>query len=362
MPADENFEDDGLIQKLVGSATSLPDQSESETDRFFAGVRNLLEDRAQSGWKGEDGDSKYAVFVLVGFPRKPLANESHNLKRVIDLTVSNESVFGKIFFLAFNAANGTTMELPVEPNDVLDWLTENGLGLCPVAIAYRDTLKISLRETVEAEEFRFKSIREQKPELTIDSLKTALSSFHEEGLVTPTSCGAGVWEPGRSAEYVPAKNTEKAIQQRLRYHLTGWFHGIVKVGMEDTVSKGRIDVRLLAPPASGNGLQYWSIIELKVARTFRNAKNGKPPQKVSEKALIDELLKGIGQAHDFTEETQVKEGFLEVYDMRQDKSEELLEHEKVAAKLGACNVPVNAAVREMFGSSEEAREHSFGAS
>lgn len=360
MPADELFEDDGLLEKLVGSATSLPDQSDSEMDRFFAGVRNLLEDRAQSGWEGENGDSKNAVFVLVDFPRKPIANESYDLKRVIDLPVSNESVFGKIFFLAFNAANGTAMELPVEPNNILEWLSGNGLGHCAVAIAYRDTLKISLRETAEAEDFRFKSIREQKPELTIDSLKTALSAFHEEGLVTPTSCGAGVWEPGRSAEYVPAKNTEKAIQQRLRYHLTGWFHGIVKVGMEDAVSKGRIDVRLLAPPASGNGLQYWSIIELKVARTFRNAKKGKTPQKVSEKSLVDELLKGIGQAHDFTEETQVKEGFLEVYDMRQDKTEELLEQEKVTAKLGACKAQVNAAVRKMFGSSEEARDHSFG--
>lgn len=362
MPAEEHFEDDGLLQKLVASATSLPDQSDSETDRFFAGVRNLLEDRAQSGWKGENEDSKYAVFVLVGFPRKPLRNENYDLKRVIDLPVSNESVFGKIFFLAFNAANGTAMDLPAEPNDILDWLTENGLGHCAVAIAYRDTLKISLRDTVGAEESRFKTIREQKPELTIDSLKTALSAFHEEGLVTPTSCGPGVWEPGRSAEYVPAKNTEKAIQQRLRYHLTGWFHGVVKVGMEDAASRGRIDVRLLAPPASGNGLQYWSIVELKVARTFRNAKKGKTPQKVTEKTLIDDLLKGIGQAHDFTEETQVKEGFLEVYDMRQDKTIELLKHEKVTAKLGACRVQVNAALRQMFGSSEEARDHFFGAS
>ena len=362
MPNDDSSNiDNQLLAKLVGCAPSLPDLSDSEPDRFFAEVRNLLEVRAQSSWNNEDSANKCAVFVLVPFPRNPFAAGAFKLARVTDLPVTNEQVFGRVFFLAFNAANGTTMKLPVDTSNVLDWLTTNGLGSCPVAIAYRDTLEISLRTSATADEVSFQRIRNKKPELSLDSIKDALSAFHKDRLMTPTSCGTGIWEPKRSFEYVPARDTEKAIQQRLTDHLSGWFRRFVRVGTEDTVSKGRIDVRLLAPPENGHGLKYWSIIELKVARSFHNAKKGKALRNVREGSVISEILKGIQQAHEFAKEVRVKEGFLEIYDMRKDKSTDLLEHEKVADKFSKCTVAVNAKVRPMFGSSEDARTYCFEA-
>lgn len=363
MPEDDLVkEEEQLIARVVGSAPNLPIISGGESDRFFQEVRALLERRAQDSWKHEDDECKSAVFVLVDFPRKPLSSNEFVLDSVVDLPATNEKVFGKIFFLSFNAGNGTKLDLPVERNGILDWLSDNGLGLNPVVIAHRDTQKLSTRVSAENDEVTWQTIRDKKPALTIDSIKEALSVFHSDKLSTPSSCGTGVWEPKRSAEYVPAKNTEKAIQMRLHYHLSGWFKGIVKVHVEDSIDMGRIDVRLLTPPGSGYGLQYWSIIELKVARSFRTAKKGKKAAVVSKKSVIDEILKGIVQAHEFTSEQEVKEGFLEVYDMRKDKSDDLFSEAKVIEKLDQCTVVVNAKLRPMFGSAEDARNNSFGAS
>ena len=96
-----------------------------------------------------------------------------------------------------------------------------------------------------------------------------------------------------------------------------------------------------------------------MARSFSNAPKGEPLRPIGQPVLETEVLKGIGQAYEFTRETQVSEGFLEIYDMRKDKSPNLIEIDNVQQKLSACTVKVNAELRPMFGSSEEARDVSF---
>lgn len=351
--------DDELLAKVVSGAISLPALSAEDADRFAAEVRKLVENRAFSDWQHEAAEHEDAVFILVKYPRKPLEKTPKELQRIVDLPVSDSPIFGKMFFLSKDAANGSALDIPCEKNKILDWLEDNGLAECSVVIAHRNTMKLSFRQNVSDNDAKFYTIRSTPPELSIDSLHEALKQFHEFGLVTPTMCESGVWEPHRAAAYVPGANAEKEIQKRMRYQLGGYFHGFVRVETEDKVPKGRIDVRLLAPADKEYGLKYWSIIELKVARSFQNAAKSKTPKTVPLSKVTAEIVKGVQQANEFTSDRDVKDGFLEIFDMRRDKSVELLAEPNVNDALDACTTQVHVNVRKMFGSSNDARKAGY---
>ena len=352
--ADQEYDDD-LIASVVTHSTAMPNMSAGIAERFSSEVMKLLETRAQDKWQNENDVTNVAVFVHVEFPRVPYSNCPADLSPILDLPVSPEPVFGKLFFLSNNADNGSMMPLPCDPNSILDWLENAGLSDRPVLIAYGKTQKVSFRPAASGEKVERQDIRDEPPNLTIKSLHDALKSFHQNTLVTPTMSDGTIWEPQRSADYIPAPNTEKAIQRLLKVALQHWFRGIAKVETEDKVPKGRIDVRILMPSTNGHGLTYWSIIELKVARSFQNAPKGKVAKKAPRSKLISEIAKGFGQANEFTADREVKEGFLEIYDMRKDKSDDILNDSKVKTAAEACTVKVNCNLRPMYGSSEEAR-------
>jgi len=348
------FEDDDLIAATVSASTNSPNIPDMGTDRFATEVKALLESRAQSGWENESADESRVVFVATDYPRVALKEYSEVIEHVLDLPMTRDPVFGKLFLLSFNAYNGVAIALPCDINKILEWLVENGLGDRPVIVAYRDTLRFSVRNTASDDEPKSDVIRDKPAELTIDELKVALSAFHEGNLVSPGMCGRGVWKPGFNAKYFPDASPEKAIQEKLRVALWSWFRGLVSIGTEDSVNKGRIDVRLLAPPGESLGLRYWSIIELKVARSF-----GSTEKPVPRSVVINEIVKGVGQANEFTSDRAVEEGFLEIYDMRQDKTDNLLTDAKIVKRLNACTVTVNATLRPMYGTADEARNAGF---
>lgn len=354
MPESPNSEEN-LLASVVADSTNLPSIEADVSERFCSEVMKLLEVRAQESFANEEHPDGVAVFVHVDFPRAPLSNPPAEFARVIDLPVSGQSVFGQMFFLSENADNGSTINLPCSQSEILDWLQQNNLQDRPVIIAYGGTKKASFRPNAGGDRVRNMTIRDKPAELSITELKQALSDFYEMNLVTPSQCDGSIWEPGRSSEYVPAKDTEKAIQRILRVAITHHFRGKARAETEDKAPKGRIDIRILAPSAGQAGLAYWSIIELKVVRTYRNAPKGKPRTKISKSKVMDEIAKGYRQANEFTADREVQEGFLEVYDMREDKSENLLAHPTVQSAADKCAVKVNCNVRQMFGTSDEAR-------
>ena len=366
-------DEDELLASVVSEAVKIPNLDMTLFNRFTVEVHKLVETRASGLWASENNSDQAAVFVLVDVPRLPFGFDSlqnDKLSQVIDLPFSGDPIFGKIFFLSPNASNGTCMVIDCDINDILVWLIEKGLTSNPVLIAHRGSKKLSAREVADDDEPTYLDIRDSQPELSHESLSHALSLFHQRLMITPTTCGPRIWEPGRSGEYVPSKNTEKEIQAKMRVSLLSYFRGQVRVGEEDTVDKGRIDVRLLTSGATNNGLKgltYWSIVELKVVRSFANQKKAKknkpktPLKAVSISRIESELVKGVQQADEFTEDREVEQGFLEIFDMRtvQAKKVDLLELPKVAAALKSCTREVKASVRPMYGSSEHARQAGY---
>ena len=179
----------------------------------------------------------------------------------------------------------------------------------------------------------------------------ALRFFHENELITPYVCVPGVWQKGRASTYVPGKKPEKAIQGHLKVALGSWFQGQIKVLMEDATPPGRIDVRLLRSAESSKGLQYWAIIELKVIKTFRNKKVGKP-NAVPIKENVDAIVDGIQQSNSYRSYVELDEGFLEVFDLRKAK-DEIEKDERITAALAGSKVVCN--IRPVYGTAKDAR-------
>lgn len=351
--------DDQTLASVIGYLPSLPNLQADESARFAQAVRSIVEGRAQNGWLDEDDHQDEAVFVMVDHPRavgqKLGANEPF-----ADLVATNEPLLGRIFFGSLDASRGRFMSLPVKnSNSILEWLCDNNLSDCPIVIVYRTKKVMATRPSGANDAARLDPIRDTPPTATINELLDALNYFHIHHLLTP-SCGAsGVWESKRANSYVPGPQPEKSIQANLALALNHWFHGIVKAETEDSTSIGRIDVRLLKKSSEHGALSYWAIIELKIIKSFANASIGKTPTTVSSKANIEALIKGIEQTWAFKANREAEEGLLEVFDLRQDKLENLMERTEVVTALTKCS-PISAYnVRPLFGSSDDARKAGF---
>ena len=137
-----------------------------------------------------------------------------------------------------------------------------------------------------------------------------------------------------------------------------WFHGLVRVSVEDKTNIGRIDVRLLRPSAEGP-LAYWAIVELKVIKAFTNAAGKAKAATVSRTDNVDAIEKGLRQTWAYQSNRESEEGLLEVFDLRKDKSEDLMTDSSVVKLLDELAPKPRYTVRPLFGSSEHARLAGF---
>jgi hypothetical protein len=343
------------LASVIRKVASIPSSAVRDADRFAREVRALIENRAQNKWPNE-GNSDFAGFVLVEYPRE-VAKRLRGT-RVADLIGTTVPLLGRVFFLSRDASQGSFIELPSEPGELLDWLEDQRLGDCTLIFAYRSNKLLVCRKSGVSDDAQRDPIRDTPPSATVDELMRALEFFHKRIVLIPSLCPEGIWERGREHQYVPGKRPEKCIQGELRTVLNSWFRNVVRADLEDKTEIGRIDVRLLR--AEGDQpLAYWAIIELKVVRSKRNAKGRKAASAVSVTANVAAIVKGIRQARAYRVNRQAEEGVLEIYDMRQDKSLDLFRKRKVVEALSERDpIPIYN-IRPMFGGASDARDAGY---
>ncbi|MDP4540342.1 hypothetical protein Q9K01_11955 [Qipengyuania sp. DY56-A-20] len=350
-----NGTDDNVLAAVAGILPKLPNVRAEDPDRFAQAARALVETRAQAGWPSE-ADADVAAFVMVDRPREYAARFPSDA--IMDPIATQEPLLGRLFLMNRDCSAGRGLTLPCAPGNLLDWLSENGLGDLPVAVAYRTTSTMTVRREGVEDLIRPHKIRDRPPAATVEELLDALNHFHLSGLLTPTCCVPGVWEPKRAAKYVPGSQPERSIQDALALALGMWFQGLVRVGVEDRTNIGRIDVRLLKPSAEGQ-LAYWAIVELKVIKAFANAKGKAKAAAVSRTVNVDAIQKGLRQTWAYQSNRESEEGLLEIFDLREDKSEDLMADGDVVKLLGELAPVPRYTVRPLFGSSEHARIAGF---
>ena len=348
--------DDQLLKAAASELPALPNARADDADRFAQGVRALVEGRAQKNWPNEGDRDDVAVFILVDRPRE--TGDRFSAIPIMDPVATDERLLGRLFFMNRDASRGRYIDLPTEPAEVGDWISDKNLGNQPVIVIYRKSLKMATRRSGIEGHAYYDRIRSTKPKATIEDLMEALEFFHSKQL-TPASCADGIWEADRAAKYVPGTNPEKVIQKSLCTVLSSWFHGVVRVESEDSISIGRIDVRLLKPSMEEGALAYWTIIELKVIKSFRNASADRDPSPVSNAQNIDEIVKGLKQAWAYRRNREAEEGLLEIFDLRKDKSIDLLSLSKVVETLQSYVLAPRHNVRPIFGSSQDARNAGY---
>ena len=231
--------DDRELAAVVGHLPDLPNIRAEPADRFVQGVRALVEKRAQEEWPNED-EANLAVFVMVDHSRQ--VGERHGAKPFADPIAKDDPLLGRLFFANHDATRGRVMQLPTDPNSILEWLDDESLGDCPVVTVYRNDKTMVTRRTGTSDTARSDPIRDKKPPATLAELSDALRHFHQTRLLTPACCPKGVWERGSARRYIPGRQPERSIQSDLKVALNFWFHGVVIARAEDSTNIGRIDL------------------------------------------------------------------------------------------------------------------------
>ena len=348
--------DDQLLKSAIDELPALPNIRADDADRFAQGVRALVEGRAQRNWPNESDRDDVAVFILVDRPRE--TGDRFGALPIMDPVATDERLLGRLFFMNRDASKGRCIDLPTESSEIGDWISDNDLGNQPVIVIYRNSLKMATRRSGIEDYTYYDRIRNIKPKATMGDLVEALEFFHVLQL-TPASCAGGIWEANRAAEYIPGRAPEKAIQERLCIVLSTWFRGVVRVEAEVSISIGRIDVLLLKPSMEEKALAHWAIIELKVIRSFTNAPVGQEPSPVGASQNIAGIVKGLKQAWAYRRNREAEEGLVEIFDLRKDKGEDLLNHPDVVATLQNYAPAPRHNVRPIFGSSQDARNAGY---
>ena len=337
---------DEALAAVAGLSPALPNVRASRADRFAQAVRTLVEKRAQEGWP-EEGTADVAVFVLVDYPRK--VGQTHSGTPFADPVAQGTPLLGRLFFSSPDATRGQFIPLPREAAAIFDWLEDHELGNCPIVAVYRNAKEMVTRRFGTEDAARSDVIRDQEPAATVQELMDALSYFHRSRVVTPTRCPDGVWKPDCADRYIPGPQPEKSIQVDLQVVLSSWFRGVVRAETEDRTNIGRIDVRLLTTGADG-GLIYWIILELKVIKSFTNSAS-----KVGDATNVEAIVKGVRQAGAYRANRDAPEGMLEIYDLRQDKSEDLTARQDVSIAVATYSPPLRVNVWPVYGSADDAR-------
>ena len=344
--------DDQQLAAVASLLPELPNIGAEPADRFAQAIRTLAEKRAQKEWPNE-GKADVAVFVMVDHPRQ--IGEEHGAVPFADPIAKDESLLGHLFFANRDASSGRYMTLPTEPNAILEWLDDKGLGSCPIVTVYRGLKQMITRRDGTSNSATTDPIRDSEPSATLSELMEALEHFHRTKLITPICRLDGVWEPKRAQQYVPGQQPEKSIQRALEFALNFWFHGVVRAEREDSTNIGRIDVRLLKKSNQGGALTYWVTAELKVIKSFANAPQGSKAPSVSTSANVASIVEGVRQAGSYRENRGAEKGMLEIYDLRKDKAEDLTKHVEVSAAMDKLAQQPEVHVWPVFGSSSDAR-------
>lgn len=355
MPPNDRQSISGVSDEEIADTTALlptlPNIQAQPVDRFIQAVRSIVEKRAWKQWPNE-GPEDVAVFLMVDHPR-PIG-EHHGAQPFTDPIATTDPLFGHLFFANRDASNGRVMPMPTHPRAVLEWLDENNLSSFPVIIVYRGTGLIITRPSGANGLSSHIAIRNTPPVVDLAGLHTALEHFHLNHLLTPTCCPKGLWQTGLAGRYIPGPRPEATIQSQLTIALSSWFHGILRAESEDRTNIGRIDVRLLQPGPTGS-LAYWAIMELKVIKSFTNATVPAAASSVSPQANENAIIDGICQAHAYCENRKAEISLLEVYDLRSDKSVNLLVSQRVQYTISTCPAITSINVRHIFGSANDAR-------
>lgn len=354
MPANGSEGIPGVEDQELAAAASLmpqlPTVHAQRADRFARAVRTLAERRAQEGWVNESA-ANLAVFVLVDYPRK--VGEAYGGKPFADPVAQRTPLLGHMFFASPDATHGQFIPLPVEPSEYLQWLEDRELGNYPIVAVYRDTKAIVTRRGGIKDLALSDAIRDEEPLATVQELVDALNHYHQRQVLTPANCPEGLWKSGLAHRYIPGESPEKSIQSDLVTVLNSWFHGVVWAEKEDSTNIGRIDVRLLTGRAE-RGLAYWIILELKTIKSFTTTSSGVPAS-----TNVDAIVKGVEQAASYQANRKAEEGMLEIYDLRQDKSDNLAANAKVLRVLENYSPPPRVDVWPVFGSADDARNAGY---
>ena len=351
IPGVENQE----LAAVASLVPELPNVRAAPADRFAQSVRALVERRAQAGWPNE-GEADLAVFVLVDYPRQ--IGEACGGTPFADPIAQGTPLLGRLFFSSADASHGQFILMPTEASEILEWLEDRGLGGCPVVTVYPNAQEMVTRRVGMESAARREEIRNREPSATVDELVAALAHYHRSCVLTPIGCPEGVWEPEAAHKYIPGPHPERSIQNDLVRALNFWFRGIVRAESEDSTTIGRIDVRLLKKNAQG-GLAYWAILELKVIKSFTHGTAGSGSTKVTESKNVEAIAKGVRQAASYRENRVAEHGMLEVYDLREDKAEDLTVRERVTEALQVYTPPPRIDVWKVFGRAEDARRAGF---
>ena len=311
-------EEDRQLSSVALEIVDTPDVEATEVDRFFGQVRAIAECRAQSGWSAE-GDAPLAVFVRSAYPRAA-AGHLKDSKACADLIATSEPILGRIHVLNFDASQGRSAPLTGNSaGEVVEWLTDQPFSSDQIIILYRESLQLVERAGgVAGGTTRLERIRLAPPDLTQAELIEALDTFHRRTVLTPSMCPKDVWRVKHAQQYHPAPRPEKAIQDCLKVFLVGWWRGLLRAECEDEIGIGRIDIRLLRPDPLRREMCYWSIIELKIVKSFRYPSANGTPDTVTDLENAQVVAQGVEQASDFARDRGVF-GVLEIYDMRKDK-------------------------------------------
>ena len=349
--------DDEHLAAATRQLLKLPDLRAPDPDRFAQSVRALVETRAQSSWPNEGSDNT-AVFVLVQQPRQ--VGQAHGAEAFVDLIAKNDPLLGRLFFATRDASFGRVMKMPVgDPNAILEWLSDNQLSDCPVVIVYRDAKKIISRRKGIEDIVTIDPIRDHPPTVTPSELSEALRLFHLIQMLTPSICPSGVWSKGRAAQYIPDSQPEKSIQTTLGTFLKGWFQGLANPEYEDKIDIGRIDIRLLVAADNNGPLMYWAIMELKIIKSFTSTEQGDQPTEVDRSANIAAIREGIRQASAFQKSRRAELGSLEIFDLRRNKTENLLQDPHVVSEKRDVQPIPECRVWPVYGSSKDARDAGY---
>ena len=349
----------GVKHEEIAATTALfptlPNIQAHPVDRFAQAVRSIVETRACAHWPNE-GAEDVAVFLMVDHPR-PIG-ERYGAQPFADPIATTDPLLGHLFFANRDASHGRVMHIPTEPAAILEWLHDNNLSSYPVILVYRRTALLVTRPTGPKGLSSQTPIRDVPPVADLPELQRALHYFHLHHLLTPSCSPKELWEAGLANQYIPGPRPEATIQYRLRIVLDSWFQGILRAESEDRTNIGRIDVRLLQPGPTG-ALAYWAIMELKIVRSFTNAKSTSTASPVGGRANEDAIVDGIRQAHAYRANRRAEVSLLEVYDLRRDKSVNLLTSARIRSTLLKYTGVSSIEVRALFGSAADARRAGY---
>lgn len=339
------------IRDVVSTAAKIPLLDTKDSVRFteritvLAGEYLVCEDA--------DEEPEPTVFILCDHHR--LLLEKFGGDGVQDPLLNPIELTGKLLFLNRDASIGTSIDLPCEVNDLNSWVLGNDLEHSTIIIAYPAAGKLVSRDDWIGSTSKEIPIKKSELSLDHDNLAAQLVDFNRDNISSPQDCEADIWRI--SSQYVPDSRAEAKIQEEMRRFLKNRYNNVARFKPEADTSSGRIDIKVELLGPVGQGWLPFTIIELKVLRSFGyNAEEKGKGNAVNRSQQIKAITDGFEQVDNYCQTENLSTGFLEVFDMRKDKDESIEQEQGVVAAQDNCNHDVRFSMRPVYASSSEARK------